>query len=270
MTTTSINALLIEDNPRDAKLIRESLAEAEGTSINLETVSRLSTAAERLRGSHFDAIILDLNLPDSSGLKTLERVRAAELQVPVIVLTGLDDPEAGVKAVAQGAQDFISKNRLGSFSLAHTIRFAVLRHGLREQLQKVHEEVGTPASAGVGNRAGMPSIPLRAQTFGPPRLSAHQREPLVARLAQAVDLATGPQAESSCGSVTVQLRALVEELSKLQARARDVFEIYAACLRSELSDASDAKRKAWGERGAWILVELLGHLVSCYGGPRDS
>lgn len=262
MTTMTIKALLIEDNPRDAKLIRASLAEAEGTSINLETVSRLSTATDRLRGSQSDAIILDLNLPDCTGLETLTRVRLAAPQVPVVVLTGLDDPEVGLKAVAQGAQDFISKNRLGSFSLAHTIRFAVLRHGLKADLQKVQEEAGTGIAAGVANRAAMPPLPLRAQTLGPPRLNARQREPLVARLAQAVDLATGPRAETSSGSVTIQLRSLAEELSKLQARARDVFEIYAACLRNELSQTSDAKRKACEQRGPWILVELMGHMMS--------
>src|SRR5437660_11347467 len=101
-----INALVIEDNPGDARLIRELLRDAafEDTGVKVTVVDRLSTGLDRLATETVDLVLLDLSLPDSSGLATFEAVHSAAPQVPVVVLSGLDDQALAVRAVHRGAQ----------------------------------------------------------------------------------------------------------------------------------------------------------------------
>ena len=93
----------MEDNPGDVRLIREMLAEAGRTPFEMECASRLSTGLERLVEGDIDVVLLDLGLPDSQGLETFVRVHSQAPEVPVVVLTDLDDEELAVQAVRKGA-----------------------------------------------------------------------------------------------------------------------------------------------------------------------
>jgi DNA-binding response OmpR family regulator len=99
-----MRVLLVEDNDDDALLIRESLAE---TKIEIHRAERLSSALERLAEGRFDAVLLDLSLPDARGLETISRLRRQAAAVPMVVLTGLDDEEVAMRAVEEGAQDYL-------------------------------------------------------------------------------------------------------------------------------------------------------------------
>ncbi|HSF59460.1 MAG TPA: response regulator, partial [Candidatus Binatia bacterium] len=85
-----MRVLLVEDNDDDALLIGESLS---GTTINIERAERLSTALAHLNLEKFDAVLLDLSLPDAWGLDTIRRLRSQVAAVPIVVLTGLNDEE---------------------------------------------------------------------------------------------------------------------------------------------------------------------------------
>src|SRR5580700_9535079 len=104
--------LLVEDNPGDARLIRESLIELSGNSFALETADRLATALHRLSAGGIDAVLLDLALPDSKGRETFKKARAHAPTVPIIVLTGLGDEALALKMVQEGAQDYVAKVEL--------------------------------------------------------------------------------------------------------------------------------------------------------------
>ncbi len=134
MTYQAINALLIEDNPLDARLIREYLSEVTTTRVALECAERLSTGMERLREAPPDVLLLDLGLVESQGLNTLSRVLAQAPRTPVIVITGLDDEELGYQAVAQGAQDFLIKGRVDGALLVRSMRYAIERQHEEEAL----------------------------------------------------------------------------------------------------------------------------------------
>ncbi|MDA8165343.1 MAG: response regulator [Desulfobacteraceae bacterium] len=129
--------LLIEDNPADAILIREMLDERGGSV--LAAVDRLAAGLELLRAETIAVVLLDLGLPDSSGLETLLRIQAASPEVPVIVLTGLADEELAARAIGQGAQDFLVKGRIDSELLARTIRYAVERKKSQLLLKRSEE-----------------------------------------------------------------------------------------------------------------------------------
>ena len=131
-----IKVLLIEDNPRDAGLIRKLLAEVGGVTFNLEYADRLSTGLKRLAAGGTNIVLLDLGLPDSQGLGTLARVRAQAADVPVVVLTAVDDRMFAMKAVQAGAQDYLVKEQVKSSSLARTLFYAIERFGMQRELEQ--------------------------------------------------------------------------------------------------------------------------------------
>jgi MinD-like ATPase involved in chromosome partitioning or flagellar assembly/CheY-like chemotaxis protein len=122
------NILLIEDNPADARAMMEMLKEARGDSIAVLRADRLAGGLRQIAEGGVDLVLLDLSLPDSRGFDTFSKLHAAARGVPVIVLTGLDDEELALRAVREGAQDFMVKGTVSPKALARAIRFAVERH----------------------------------------------------------------------------------------------------------------------------------------------
>jgi len=129
-----IRILLIEDNPGDARLIRELLAEGGGASFFLEHADRLSTGLTRLAQGNIDVILLDLSLPDSHGLDGLGKILAQTQAVPIVVLSGLKDEAVAIKAVQGGAQDYLVKGNIDSSLLVRSLHYAIERQRLRVAL----------------------------------------------------------------------------------------------------------------------------------------
>lgn len=138
----SVKILLVEDNPADACLIREILAESTDLSFDLEWVDRLAGALPRVAKGGIDIILLDLALPDNVGLDTFVRTHAQANGIPIIVLTGFDDALLAVKAVRAGAQDYLVKGQGSYAQLSRSIRYAMERaHALSSitALQQFHQ-----------------------------------------------------------------------------------------------------------------------------------
>jgi signal transduction histidine kinase len=135
--------LLVEDNPSDARLIQEFLEEQSWPvqgGPTLVHVDRLADAVET-RDDDVDIVLLDLGLPDSNGVETLDRMLAASGDEPVVVLTGLDDEQIGVEAVERGAQDYIVKGDLSPNLLQQTLRYAIERERQQHELERRNEEL---------------------------------------------------------------------------------------------------------------------------------
>ena len=130
-----IRVLLIEDDSDDAALVQHNLRFAGASDVTLHHESRLSAGIRQLAESSFDAVLLDLGLPDSHGIESYQRLRAAAPEVPVVILSGRDDDELAVEAIAQGAQDYISKDASNGEILARTLRFSITRNRLTLELQ---------------------------------------------------------------------------------------------------------------------------------------
>jgi PAS domain S-box-containing protein len=142
MGSQNIHLLLIEDNPGDAGLIREMLAEAKGMSFEVEWTETLSEGIERLASGGIDVVLLDLALTDSTGLETLRRLRAASPWAPVVVvLSGLSDEEVSFQAVQEGAQDYLIKGQVDSSLLIRSIRYALERGHEQEALRRAQVEL---------------------------------------------------------------------------------------------------------------------------------
>src|ERR1700757_2679251 len=127
MSDQRLAVLLVEDNPGDARLIKESLSDSTRGTFYLETADRLATALRRLNAGGIDAVLLDLALPDSKGQQTFDKAKAHAPAVPIIVLTGLGDEALALQMVREGAQDYVAKVDLNGNILSRTIRYAIER-----------------------------------------------------------------------------------------------------------------------------------------------
>jgi DNA-binding response OmpR family regulator len=136
MAEATINALLVEDNPGDARLIKEALIEMGRPHLHLDWVERLDAAVARLLQQKFDVVLLDLSLPDSQGLHTVREIERAAPQTPVVVLTGLDDEAVALEAVRAGAQDYLVKSDVAGHLLARVIRYAIERNRIGQRLRQ--------------------------------------------------------------------------------------------------------------------------------------
>jgi len=127
MESVKIDVLLVEDNDGDARLIEDGLAASQNARFALSRAVRLEEALARLKNSPCDVVLLDLTLPDARGLDTLRRILSAGHSAPIVIMTGLDEEEAGLQAVKEGAQDYLVKAEHAASALDRTIRLAIER-----------------------------------------------------------------------------------------------------------------------------------------------
>jgi signal transduction histidine kinase len=132
-----LRVLLVEDNPGDAVLVREMLRGAAGA-FELSTAGRLGDGLATLAREGADCLLLDLSLPDAEGVEAVVAVRAEAPQVPVVVLSGLADEGAALRALAAGAQDYLIKGRVDAHLIGRSIRYAITRQA--DQLALQHSE----------------------------------------------------------------------------------------------------------------------------------
>src|SRR5690348_11058336 len=134
MSHPSTHVLLIEDNPRDADLVRLRLVES-NPAVDVACVNRLADGLESLKRELPSLVLLDLNLPDSQGAETFRKVLEKAPEVPVVILSGQDDQALAIKALHQGAQDYLVKGGLTSSDLDRAMRYAVERQALLRSLE---------------------------------------------------------------------------------------------------------------------------------------
>lgn len=134
-----LNVLLIEDIPGDAKLIQFRLSETD-RKYNIQTIDRLELACDLLKKSRFDVILLDLGLPDSQGLDTFNKLYEHEKNIPIIILSGINDEKRSMQSVSLGAQDYLAKSFADTQLLIRTINHAIERHKLLCKLKKAEDE----------------------------------------------------------------------------------------------------------------------------------
>jgi len=126
--------LLVEDNPGDARLLREMLNEQGSQHTELTHVQYMREAEKQLAEHMFDLILLDLGLPDANGLAAVRRAHAIAPRVPLVVLTGMDDEALASQALQEGAQDYLIKGQIEARGLLRSLRYAVERKAMEEAL----------------------------------------------------------------------------------------------------------------------------------------
>ena len=129
-----LKVLLVEDNPDYRRLVREMLRKAHETEFEIESADSLSAARKRIAEKEFDIVLLDLNLPDSSGIDTFFTLHAAFPHLPFIILTGTKDEALAAEAARAGAQDWIVKEELAADPLLRSMRYAIERHRMQQEM----------------------------------------------------------------------------------------------------------------------------------------
>ena len=136
MGSDTITVLVIEDNRGDFELIRQMFGELKEASFGIQWAKKLKPSLQFLSDNKVDVILLDLDLPDSKGLATLDQVLVHAPGTPVVVLTGFEDEATAVQAVEKGAQDYLIKGALDAPTLGRAVRYAIQRQEMRTQLKQ--------------------------------------------------------------------------------------------------------------------------------------
>jgi PAS domain S-box-containing protein len=140
---TVLNILLVEDNPGDIRLLQEILREVTTTRCQITPVMTLAEAIDLLGASDpmpFDVILIDLSLPDSQGISSFLTLQQKVTNVPIVVLTGLDDEDLALSAMQQGAQDYLIKGQVDASLLLRSLRYAIERERAESQLRQTKIE----------------------------------------------------------------------------------------------------------------------------------
>ena len=133
--TTRRKILLVEDNPMDALLLRQMLAQVPHQPFEVECATTLAAGLQRLAAGGIQLVLLDLSLPDSQGLETCARTCAAAPHLPIVVLTGTEDEALSIEAVRHGAQDYLFKPRADAYWLERALRYALERKRSERKLR---------------------------------------------------------------------------------------------------------------------------------------
>ena len=141
MVHMPLHILLVEDSPTDANLLCQTIVNSGRQEWRTTWVERVYEAIDICQAEQFDIVLLDLGLPDSSGLETLQLFLKAIPHLPTVVLTGLDDEDMALQAMAEGAQDYLVKDEITDQQLLRSIRYALERDRILKQLQESEQRV---------------------------------------------------------------------------------------------------------------------------------
>jgi signal transduction histidine kinase len=128
-----LQVLVVEDSAGDARMLQEMFRKEKSGSFELTYLVRMNEALARLKKGDVDVVLLDMGLPDGHGLDTVRRAQAVAPNVPIIVLTGLEDEALAAEAMKEGAQDYLIKGQIESRALPRALRHAIERHRLQSE-----------------------------------------------------------------------------------------------------------------------------------------
>ena len=144
MNVRKTNILLVDDDPQDRRLVKVILARSNPPEqFSVDEAGTLSEAIKCLNNGDYDITLLDLNLPDSSGIDTVQDIKLVNSDTPIVVLTGLDDEEMGLQAIRSGADDYLVKGRSLEHTLVRTLRYSLERKCVRQRLTETENRFRT-------------------------------------------------------------------------------------------------------------------------------
>lgn len=146
-TNGAIRILLVEDDDADALLLRSQIDGARQFQVELQRANTLAEATAALAESDFDAILLDLSLPDAAGFDAIDAIQACHANIPIVVLTGLEDAELERQMLRAGVQDYLPKSDLSARLLCRILTHSIERYRLADQLRLAQREAMSASSA---------------------------------------------------------------------------------------------------------------------------
>lgn len=260
--------LLVEDNEDDILRVQHLLAVAPDVDVTI--VRTLEDAKRSVREVGIDVVLLDLTLPDSTGMLSFEALRGTGEHPPVVILTGVNEEAIGLDAVRAGAQDYLVKDQLTGALLLRSMHYAVARQRMLRSLSEIAREE---------ERLRELYAMERLTVDGPTSITARSFEIRPLR-----DAAPGPYDEFKTAYASIlgdafeakvfkvdhrvgeRLRRLAEELGRYRAGPRDVVQIHLEVLQAQMQQETAGRAQAYLEEGRLLVLELMGDLVAFYRG----
>jgi hypothetical protein len=135
-----LRILLVEDNESDAELVRQMFRKERQGSFQLTHLLSIADAVSHLGKGGVDIVLLDLGLPDGTGLDAVRRAHSAAPEIPLIVLTGMDDEQLAAQAIKEGAQDYLIKGHIQNRALPRALRYAIERQHMQTETDVIRKQ----------------------------------------------------------------------------------------------------------------------------------
>jgi DNA-binding response OmpR family regulator len=210
---------------------------------------------------------VDLALPDADGVEVFSTLLARYPDVPLVVLTGREDAAMGLKAVQMGVQDYLTKQDINRDLLVRSIRYAIERHTLQEELAHARRQAQREKELERADRYTTQTMNITAQMFGSASLREtvpDTFESLLKRYETLLDLALEERTYKVKPRLVEEMRTFTEELEFLRAGPRDLMDLHVRAIRHKLQLTPSPQVSGFLEEGRFVLVELLGTLLSHY------
>ncbi len=264
----NVSVLLVEDNEADSTLFADKLRRSERAQYTVVTTPTLAEASETLREHDIDVVVADLGLPDSDGIDTLRRLCAKAPATPIIVITGQSATSLGVKAIQEGAQDFLIKDEITTDTVARAIHYAVERSRIQGELEAARFREEQERELGSLERlSGTSNTDVAAKVFNvvPLREGAPtQFADFVRQYEDLLEDAVERQVMRSDRQVETRLKEMARRMSRLRVAPRDLVDVHVAALRGKSKAGAPQRSKAISDEGRIVLLELMGYLASEY------
>ena len=255
----AVRILLVEDDDDDAFVVQRALGKSDDPVVVFTRFARLGEALPVLMRGDVDVVMLDLKLPDSAGIPTVERTHVIARHIPIIVLSGVDEDDLGLACIEAGASDFVSKSSVSPHALRRTLAFALERHRQREVRQledalgryrQLLEVAGEP-------EAELPDeAPLSRRN---PRLlevlSEHYREVVDAYVAHLVERTPKPNEA---------ITSIATSFGELNATPDDLIDCHVRAVESALAEAPQERRQPYASAGRMMALDMMSSLVEFY------
>ena len=158
MSRSAIRVLLLEDSPTEARIIEEMLRKEGGDLFEILRCELLADAIKILEARKADLALLDMFVPDSQGLETLERARHHGFDIPIIILTSRDDSSLAIETIRAGAQDYLVKGQVDGAQLVRSVRYAIERNNKQMTMTDL---LLTDELTGLFNSQGLQTLAAR-------------------------------------------------------------------------------------------------------------
>ncbi len=253
--------LLVEDNPGDVQLVNELLEDAQRESYEIVHAPHMSAAVETLRSRPVDVVVLDLRLPDCTGVDTVKTVRGVASEVPIVVLTGADDEELAMECIDAGAQDYLPKSEVRSQNLRRALGYAITRirdaqvRHLQETLSRYRRlSSATQATTVTAALAGSGAIAQRQPAeFSNLVLSYYGLlQPYLARHTDRLDASHAA------------MELIITALGDANGGPRDLLDVHVAALDRALDMYQDPHARSIVYESRLLALEMMGLLVDYY------
>ncbi|KWT91954.1 response regulator [Candidatus Magnetominusculus xianensis] len=264
----TINLLIIEADAAEVAGIEGLLAEKASVDIKVKHADSFSSASVMLSQDTVDIVLLDLMLPDSELINTYSIVQFLIPEIPIVIFSSTDDVSVAAMALSLGAQDYLVKGTFDGHTLLRSLLYAIERNRLRMDMLKVQYEHGHRQEfMSLERLTGSPKAAITSQMMGKSSLRQSSSETFVNfvnKYCEILDAAVDQRIYKTENKIQDDLLSLSEQLGFLKAGPRDVVEIHSESLKLKLNAVNMAKAQLYLEEGRFIILELMGDLVTYY------